>query len=429
MSPSPLIFVSHSSKDNDLTRDFCHALRAEVAGESTCDPVVDYEKLPDYDVLVDINELQAGRPWPKQLHEWMARCHAAVLLLTPNAVKSPWVLKEATILAWRLSLDKNFRFFIVRSDDVTDLDLTASGFDPLMLGEVQKLRPGNVADIAAQVRTAMPASTEPTPFDNLCGALEDLAQTLERNTLKRVAEKIRVEARPWRPDVDEKQQYVQAIAVKLLNENLGGYDGVDALVDDLIATSPKETVRMILDIVAPHWIDAEAAGRLPSVATSLPRRAIAMNGTLVSYFTAEMYVRRAHPLSQRQRVLSIAGGNPGDIVEHVTQELYGHMRNEKRLPISNGPLTEEQKADVIKHFDKHRFRNFVVLSTPHPSGSDLKQLMTRFPKLTFILWTGEELFNPEPDVVVCLKPAVILDEEEKQRDAYEAASEIIRNSR
>src|SRR5678816_1440915 len=111
MSPSPLIFVSHSSKDNDLTRDFCQALRAEVAGESTCDPVVDYEKLPDYDVLVDINELQAGRPWPKQLHEWMARCHAAVLLLTPNAVKSPWVLKEATILAWRLSLDKKLSLF------------------------------------------------------------------------------------------------------------------------------------------------------------------------------------------------------------------------------------------------------------------------------------------------------------------------------
>lgn len=429
MSPSPLIFVSHSSKDNDLTRDFCQALRAEVAGESACDPVVDYEKLPDYDVLVDINELQAGRPWPKQLHEWMARCHAAVLLLTPNAVKSPWVLKEATILAWRLSLDKNFRFFIVRSDDVTDLDLTERGFDPLMLGEVQKLSPGDVADIAAQVRAAMPAPTEPTPFDNLCGALEDLAQDLKPNTLRRVAEKIRVEARPWRPDVDEKQQYVQAIAAKLLNENLGGYDGVDTLVDDLIATTPTETVQRILDIVAPHWIDAEAAGRLPSVATSQPRRAIAMNGTLVSDFTAKMYVRRAHPLSYKQRVLPIAGGNPGDIVEHVTHELYGHMRNEKRLPISNSPLTDEQKADVINYFDKQRLVNFVVLSTPHPSGPDLTRLMTLFSKITFILWTGEELFNPEPDVVVCLKPAVILDEEEKQWDAYDAAWQIIRSSR
>src|SRR5215510_15754830 len=110
MSESPLIFVSHCSKDNELTRKFCQALRSEVGGELGCNPVVDYEKLQDYDVLVDFDELQAGKPWPKQLHEWMARCHAAVLLLTPNAVKSPWVLKEATILSWRLSLDKNFGF-------------------------------------------------------------------------------------------------------------------------------------------------------------------------------------------------------------------------------------------------------------------------------------------------------------------------------
>src|SRR6185436_18744983 len=155
---TPLIFVSHSSKDNELTKQVCQALRAGGAGETGCDLVLDYEKLQDYDVLVDVDELQAGRPWPKQLHEWMARCHAAVLLLTSNAVKSPWVLKEATILAWRLSLDKNFRFFTVRFDDVSDADLTAGGFDPLMLGEIQKLQAGDAADIAAQVRKAIPLS-------------------------------------------------------------------------------------------------------------------------------------------------------------------------------------------------------------------------------------------------------------------------------
>lgn len=427
MSESPLIFVSHSSKDNELTRQFCQALRAGGAGETGYDPVVDYEKLQDYDVLVDVDELQAGKPWPKQLHEWMARCHAAVLLLTPNAVKSPWVLKEATILAWRLSLDKNFRFFTVRFDDVSDSDLTAGGFDPLMLDEIQKLLVGDAADIAAQVRKAIP-STDPTPFDSLCGALEDLAQDVKPNTLKKMAEKMRVGARQWRPDVDEKQQYVQAIAVELLSEDLGGYEGVDDLVDDLIATTSTEIVEKILYIVAPHWVDAEAAGRLPSVATCQPRRAIAMNGAGVSDFTAEMYVRRAHPLSRLQRVLPIPGGNSGDIVDHVTRELYWHAHRDERSLGSSGALSAEQKADVIKHFDKGKPRYFVVLSSPHPSGADLKELMTRFPKLTFILWTGEELLDPEPEAVVCLKPAVILDEEEKQREAYEVAMDIIRGS-
>jgi hypothetical protein len=425
MSEPPLIFVSHSSKDNPFTKEFCQALRAGGAGETSCDAVVDYE------VLVDVDELQAGKPWPKQLHEWMARCHAAVLLLTSNAVKSPWVLKEATILAWRLSLDEKFRFFTVRFDDVSDSDLTANGFDPLMLPEIQKLQAGTPAEIAAQVRkrNAIPPPID-TPYDTLLLALEDLAQDVRPNTLKKIAEKMRLGARQWKPDMDQKQQYVQAIAVKLLSEDLGGYEGVDDLVDDLIATTSTEIVKKILHIVAPHWVDVAAAGRLPSVATGQPRRAIAMNGAEVSNFTAEMYVRRAHPLSRGQRVVAIPGGNAGDIVDHVTRELelYWHARHDERSPGSSEVLKAEQKADVIKHFDKDKPRYFVVLTDPHPSGADLQKLMTRFPKLTFILWTGDKLLDPEPEAVVCLKPEVNLAEEEKQREAYDAAMDIIRGS-
>jgi TIR domain len=426
MPESPLIFVSHSSKDNDITEQLCQALRAEGAGGTGWDPVVNFEKLQDCDVLVDFEELQAGKPWPKQLHEWMARCHGAVLLLTSNAVKSPWVLKEATILAWRLSLEESFKFFIVRYDDVSDSDLTVRGFAPLMLNEIQKLTVRDAADIAAQVRKAMLPPTLTTPYKRLYEALEDLVRGVPPNTLRNIAEKMSVGARQWRPDQDQKQQYVEAIAVKLLSEDLGGYEGVDNLVDDLIATTSTEIVKKILYIVAPHWVDAAAAGRLPSVAKCEPRRAIAMNGALPD-FTADMYVRRAYPLSRRQRALSIPCANSGDIVDHVTQELYQHAQREKRSPGSSEASKEEQKAAVIKHFDEENPRYFVVLSEPHPSGADLKELMTRFPKLTFILWM-EELPDPEPEAVVCLKPEVDLDEEEKQRQAHEVAMDIIRGS-
>jgi hypothetical protein len=430
MSESPLIFVSHSSKDNDLTRQFCEALRAGRSGETCCDPVVDYEKLEDYEntVLVDVDELQAGKPWPKQLHEWMARCHAAVLLLTANAVKSPWVLKEATILSWRLSLDESFRFFIVRSNDVSDSDMTARGFDPLMLDGIQKLMVGPPAEIAAQVLNAIPPPTDTTPFDSLCGALQDLAQSVQPNTLKRMAEKMRVGAHQWQPDEDQRQQYVRAIAVKLLSEDLGGYEGVDDLVNDLLVTTQAEIVEKILHIVAPHWVDAVAAGRVPSLATCRPRLAIAMNGAALSDFTAEMYVRRAYPLSRREQVVSIPSANSGDIIEHIIRELYWRAQRE-RSPAGSEALKADQKADVIKHFDKDKLRYFVVLSEPHPSGAELKKLMNTFPKLTFILGTGDTLLDPEPEAVVCLKPEVILAEEEKQQQAYEAAIYIIRNER
>lgn len=424
MSEGPLIFVSHSSKDNELTRQVCQALRGAGAGETVCDPLVDYEKLQNYDVLVDVDELQAGKPWPKQLHEWMARCHAAVLLLTSNAVKSPWVLKEATILAWRLSLDNNFSFFIVRFDDVSNADMTAGGFDPLMLPEIQKLTVGDAADIAAQVRKAVPPPTDTTPYKNLCDALEDLALDIKPHTLRRMAEQMGLGARQWQPGMDERQQYVQTIALGLLSENLGGYKSVNKLVNDLIPTTNPEIVKQILHIVAPHWVDAAAAGPLPSAATCEPRRAIAMNGVKVPDFTAEMYVRRAYPLSDQELVLPIPGGNSGNIVAHVTRELYYHAY--PRSEDSGQALTPKQKNDVIEYFKKEYFRYFAVLSRPHPLGADLRQLFTDFPKLTFILWTEEELSNPEPAAVICLEPEVDLDEEENQLGAYEAAMEIIR---
>jgi hypothetical protein len=108
-----------------------------------------------------------------------------------------------------------------------------------------------------------------------------------------------------------------------------------------------------------------------------------------------MYVRRAYPRSQRERVLSVPGANSGDLVEHMTRELYWHAYRDERSPSSSEALTAKQKADAIKYFGKGEPRYFVVLSAPHPSGVDLEKLMADFPKLTFILWTGEELLDPE----------------------------------
>ena len=64
--------------------------------------------------LVDYTELGPGVGVASSLHEMMAECQAAVVLLTEHAVKSAWVLKEATILAWRRSLDPSFTVFVAR---------------------------------------------------------------------------------------------------------------------------------------------------------------------------------------------------------------------------------------------------------------------------------------------------------------------------
>jgi hypothetical protein len=81
------IFISHSTDKDDATgRQRLNAVDAALKGAP-----------PGHDVLLDIKRLEASFEWRAELDEWMTTCHAAVLLLTPKALESPWVLKEATM--------------------------------------------------------------------------------------------------------------------------------------------------------------------------------------------------------------------------------------------------------------------------------------------------------------------------------------------
>lgn len=90
------VFVSHSSQDEVFTREFVEKLGT-----------------PPIEVLVDYDDLRAGR-WNPQLNEWMAACHAAVLLLSGHALKSDWVRNESTMLVWRACTEDDFVLVPVR---------------------------------------------------------------------------------------------------------------------------------------------------------------------------------------------------------------------------------------------------------------------------------------------------------------------------
>ncbi|MGH7507787.1 MAG: toll/interleukin-1 receptor domain-containing protein, partial [Longimicrobiales bacterium] len=249
MSHLPRLFVSHSSLDAELTRELCAQLE-------------DTPAQPGYDVLVDYTELKPGVDWPRHLHEYMAHCHAAVLLLTPDSVTSPWVLKEATILAWRRSLDPSFQLFPVRLSGVDDAVLVKEKFGPLMLELIQRVASDDPAAIANAVRARVgrPDATAWTPFDRLVGRLTDLLSKVGPETLKEIAERLSVEPPAWRPDVDVREQYVRQIARRILTEDLGGFQGVHQLIDALSFTPAPENVKQLFRIIAPYWVDAEAAG-------------------------------------------------------------------------------------------------------------------------------------------------------------------------
>jgi hypothetical protein len=416
MEPLLRIFVSHSSKDRQLTGDVCALLRP-----------ADAPARRGYDVQVDQRDLEDGKPWPKQLHVWMAGCDAALLLLTKDAVASPWVLKEATILSWRLSLDPSFRLFTAIAPGVDDALLRAHRFEPLHLGTIQRTDALNAAGDALDAAKIAAAVAETlgqqrngrTLHERIVGVLSDVLTDVKPNTLRTIAEKVQATPPDWDPAGDRRAQYIEAIAAQLLSESLGQYGGVDRLIEDLIQTADPPLAGKVLKRVAPFWVDGEAAGRLARAMATAPSRVTALNGRRVPVFTAEMYLWRAFPLGYRKAV-PLGGGSAGDYVGHYRREICDSFRA-KFYP----NLTA---AEIVEKLRTRGGDYIAVLPEKPPLPADLERLRDEFGTLHFLVWTGEKLsLGDDFTAVERLLPELDLDSERTAEDAWDRANEILEN--
>lgn len=383
--PGITVFISHASADRAQTKELLAALRAAAPADELS-PRVDFELLADYE------SLRLGEEWPRQLNEWMARSHAGVILLTEAAVRSAWVLKEATILTWRKSVDPGFVLIPLRAPEVTDELLRKEKFDPLMLPLLQSWSERDMGNIAATIREQLRAcDTRSTPFDRLIGRLADILVGVGENTLRDVAVRLHAPTPHWQPGADPRRHMAEAMARSLLCQDLGGYTegGLNRLLGELAITTDKETLRRLLAFLAPHWVDCHAAGQLAAVATATARRAAALNGEFLVDYTAKMYAMRAHPLDASMHlVIGTAGGSSGDDLEHYTREICQHFWEMPRFA-KWSPSVRGQR--IIDHLRERSMHRYVVLPPPVPDGDCVRALVERFPKLTFLLGTGPEL--------------------------------------
>ena len=377
------VFISHSSKDRALTEQVCAAIGPYLDAAAEV-PRGEFRSMVDYQLIVDFDKLQAGSPWPDQLHEWLARCHAGLILLTPDAIQSAWVLKETTILSWRHSRDaENFRLFIMKHPDVNDALLKAEKFAPLDLPKIQWIRSTDPATIANTVIQRLGVAPPPrTQYDELVGKLTDLLGDVKEGTRRNVAEEVSVDPHAWRSDRDTTTQYCEAIARRLLKGSLGRLDGIGGLIKALVDTTPVETLEGLFQLIAPYWVDAAAAGVLPLVAGTRPPGVAAMNGARVPVYTARMYATRAHMSALTYIYIPVPGAHAGDVVADATREICARISR-----LRNRTMTE---AEVIDDLAFSELPVYAVLSQV-PVPADLDALRARFETVTFVVSTGNRL--------------------------------------
>lgn len=407
------LFVSHSSKTQEnlaLLKELCRALGEEGAG---------------FQVLVDQGgRIPAGADWDLRLNEWMAECHAAVILFSTAALKqSDWVKKEAAILSWRREIEENFPLIPVLLDGITPEDLEQGLFGVLRINKRQCVRCGtSAAAIAGEIVTELgdPAShLSRTPFGDLEAAITRiLERQADADTLEAAWESLgSVHKVPWRPGAGER--FAAALARHLLRDGRRAMGELKILLDKIRPRVAREQAQELLRCLAALWVQAEAAGGIP--AARHESRVVALNGVYFSDFTGRRYLERAWPLTNRPKLVFVNSRSTDDTLRDIRAGFQPRGRS-----IPEAPLDRQINA----------YGDPVVIFLPQPEEPDqlpdtelLDSLRSRYQKALFIVPTGPELpdsieqtINAKP-----LLPPLDLQVEEQQYFDFEDTRDFIDN--
>ncbi|RKT46633.1 TIR domain-containing protein [Thiocapsa rosea] len=406
------LFVSHSSKTPEnlaLLEDVCALLGPSGAG---------------FDVLVDQGGgIPAGADWELKLNEWMAECHAAVILFSKAALHdSDWVKKEAAILSWRREVEDGFTLIPVLLDDLTPEDLAKGLFGVLRVNKDQCVRceaTGQaITDAIVEGLGAPPGPSPRTPFERLEDAVARiLLRQADPDTLEDIWQAITSKHKPqWRPDGGER--FAAVLARHLLRDSGRALIELKILLDKIRPRVARDQADELLRYLAGLWVSAEAAGGIPAARRG--SRLVALNGNYFAEFTGLRYLQRAWLLTNLWRLVLVNNRTLDGILEDIRAEFR--------------PVRRVLDAAVDRRINGYDQPIVVFLPQPDdggqlPDAELLEALRTHFPNAVFVVPTGPDL----PEGIEAsigakpLLPPLDLQVEEDQLFAFDDASRFIEN--
>lgn len=408
------LFVSHSSRLDDVAQDQFDEDHNWNLLSGTC------EKLKQVygdriEILVDQDErgLYSSCDWEQRLNEWLAECHAAVILFSKRAHEtSDWVKKEATILSWRREVEENFKLIPVLLQGQTGVkDLEKDIWSILHIEKSQcRQSAATCDDIVSAVTTALgepdvlACKFPQTPFEKLASHVSAL---LSQDTKAQILEDI------WNGLSDNglkpachpnnRERFATALSRYLIRDGERCLDIFLSVMDKLRPNPDEEKSEELLKIVRSLWVDAKAAAVIPS---SLKQESIvAMSGWLLfhpepdlktKHYTIDRYIDRAWPDTDCIKVIPVTSAD--------TEEIKKEIRYSCRMNAMPYP------PDVIdQKIAEKKFQLIIFLDAKEENGGipDPRQLKalaelraTTYPKLIIILAVGARLPQSLEDIAL-----------------------------
>jgi hypothetical protein len=363
----PRVFVSHrshSDADQRWLAAFAHHAQAGDDGLAMA-----YDK-----ATIDV-----GDRWRHVIDHMLAGCHAAVVLLTPSALESAWVLKETTILRWRYDNDTATPRFVL-------LPLIRSGLErqtikqhplwqPLSLLDLQAVevdKPATAALTVKQRLQPVAAMLRPSPLDLL---VETIMRSLENCGRVHLQEAIDVLNEPVGADDDPRRQLAHAIATAMHRRNppvLG------QVANALRRLEQSDSVRQILDVVSHMWVELEAAAGLLRASWQSDECRDLVLSCQHPADTLRDYVARAHAPWSPPLLLLLSDISGGAQVDDIAWQIRSELR--RRTP----HFKSRDDAWIDARLNGTSSRIFVGLGLPPPDV--VQALQRRYPRLTFIFY-------------------------------------------
>jgi len=297
------IFISHSSRDDEAARAIRERLSEVLADEP-------YR----YQVLLDEQAIRAGNPWEPKLHRWLAECDGAVLILTPQALASEWVKKEAAILLWRQSLGSRIvviPLLIGVTEAEAETAFPAAGIFRLQYLEIPDggLAGPVITEIAEEFRRAVDSQDQ---LGSWAGQLHAEVSALGGYDQSRLAAALQALEHPWSDTPDGGHLIVHAL---LHTEDM--YE-VQTAVQPVVRKfrDPPSFVDLVSPIAIP---EAAAAGILATCGRAPGDRVLVL--TCTDPRTAIRYIHRASCVSEFYRVLP----PPGLTAEKSADQVFGDI--------------------------------------------------------------------------------------------------------
>jgi len=276
----PAVFISHSTVRR--TEDPYLSAVAEAL------------KRERYQVLLDKEGLRPSDDWGMKIVNWLASCHAAVVILSNKAVGSDYVKFEVGNLfaRWqreRIAQTEEFVFCVVVPKDV-DAETVRTGYYGTIGLPQQHLilaaSPEEAVEQVLQRLEPLRARIElpPTPLDKLVLRIEVLLGAIDSRLLRLGLDALHLDPDPA---VDLARQLAEALLFSPLALSVAALQAMQPM------PNPQSAWR-IYQLLAPSWVGPEAAlalrGRLDAAAGGAVH--VTLNADHPE-FTPAMYLQRA----------------------------------------------------------------------------------------------------------------------------------------